>query len=369
MRIVFLTTVLDYSGAPKMMAWVANQMHRQGHSVKILAMYSDKCMQPLDDGVEFSCLGLPRSKSRIVRNTVGIMKAVNAVHKALKKDATDIVVTFLDTVGYMYILKNRFTKKYKIVASERSDPYAHKGVVGKIRHKLMSFADVIVFQTEGAKNFFSKDKKIQKKSVVIPNPIISKSAASKVAPVAYSERDNRIVSVGRLDMRQKRYDVMIEAFKIVNNKHPELELHIYGDGPDKERIQSIIDSYDLGKCVFLRGRTDDVESEIQKARAFVITSDFEGIPNALIEAMLAGVPSVATDCSPGGATLLIYNNENGIVVPRGDSMAVAKALITVVENEEVSNRFSSQAPLIVERFSESEISQQWKECFEHCVEK
>ena len=86
MRIVFLTTVLDYSGAPKMMAWVANQMHRQGHSVKILAMYSDKCMQPLDDGVEFSCLGLPRSKSRIVRNTVGIMKAVNAVHKALKKD-------------------------------------------------------------------------------------------------------------------------------------------------------------------------------------------------------------------------------------------------------------------------------------------
>lgn len=363
MRIVFLTTVLDYSGAPKMMAWVANQMHRQGHSVKILAMYSDKCMQPLYNGVEFSSLGLPWSKSRIVRNTVGIMKAVNAVHKALKKDAPDIVVTFLDTVGYMYILKNCFTRKYKIIASERADPYAHKGIVGKIRHKLMSFADVIVFQTEGAKNFFAKDKKIQKKSVVIPNPIIPKSAASKVAPVAYSERDNRIVSVGRLDMRQKRYDVMIEAFKIVNNKHPEMELHIYGDGPDKERIQSIIDSCGLDKCAFLRGRTDNVEGEIQKARAFVLTSDFEGIPNALIEAMLAGVPVVATDCSPGGAALLIRDNENGFLVPRRDVNEIANKILLLTENSDVADDFSSKSPDILNKFSEAQISPLWGNLF------
>ena len=364
MRIVFFITALDYSGAPKMLAWVANQMYRQGHSVKILAMYSDKQLQSLDEGVEFSYIGLTQSKSRFVRNTFGMVNAVHHVHKAIKKEAPDVIVNFLDSVGYMYILKNRFSKRYKMIVSERSDPYAHRGWSAKIRHWLLNMADTIVFQTEGAKNFFDKNEKIIKKSVIIPNPIIPRNTENRISPVSYSDRDNRIVSVGRLEILQKRQDLMIDAFEIIHRKHPELELHIYGEGNDKEKIQDIIDSRGLQSCVFLRGRTNDVENEIRKARAFVLTSDFEGIPNALIEAMLAGVPSVSTDCSPGGAALLINDGENGFIVQRENCIALAEAMTTLIENEEISNKFSSSSPLIAERFSEIEISKQWKDCFE-----
>ena len=363
MNIIFLTTVLGYSGAPKMLAWIANQMSRSGHSVKVLALYSDQCQQPLDSDIEFESLSLKRSKNRIIRNSIDILKSLNVVHRELKKSSPDVVVTFLDTVGYMYLLKNRFSKRYKMIASERSDPYTHKGISAKIKHKILSYADRIVFQTEGARECFSKNRKIITKSVVIPNPIIPKSIDESVKHVKFCERDERIVSVGRLDLKQKRHDVMIDAFERVHQKHPELELHIYGDGQDRERIQAIIDSRGLGKSVFLRGRTDSVEREIFNARAFLFSSDFEGIPNALIEAMLAGVPAVATDCSPGGARLLIENYENGILVPRGDVATLSEALIRVVEDEERADSFSSKSPLILERFSESEISDMWRKCF------
>jgi len=365
MRIVFLIKELDYSGAPKMLAWVANQMQRAGNSVKILAMYSEKRLQPLDEKVEFAYLGLSKSGSRFVRNTFGMLKALGVVDKAVKKEHPDVVVTFLDSVGYMYVLKKRFSKKFKIVASERSDPYEYKGVFGKLRHKLIALADFIVFQTDGARNFYAYNNKMMAKSAVIPNPIVPKNSLESIPKVSYSERDNRLVSVGRLDLRQKRHDVMIEAFEELHKKHPELELHIYGEGQDKDKIQDIIDAHELSKAVFLRGRTDSVEQEIFNARAFVITSDYEGIPNALIEAMLVGVPSVATDCSPGGARLLVENYENGIVVSRGDSLALADSLLKVVENEELSNKFSSNSPLIVEKFSERQISKAWLNCFEN----
>lgn len=113
----------------------------------------------------------------------------------------------------------------------------------------------------------------------------------------------------------------------------------------------------------LPGRTDHVEEEIFKAAAFVLTSDFEGIPNALIEAMSIGVPSVSTDCSPGGAALLIRDGENGFLVPRGDTEEIAKKLGIIVSNAETANQFSRTAVSIATIFSESSISEKWESFF------
>ncbi len=369
MKVVFLIKEVDYSGAPKMLVWVANQMENAGHNVTIMAMYSDKCLQPIGDNVRFISLGLSQSRNRAVRNTIGMVKAVGTVHKAMKKESPDVVVTFLDSVGYVYMLKNKFSTKYKVLASERSDPYAQRGLTGKIRQKLFSLADAIVFQTEGARDFFGKNKKIQSKSCVIPNPIIPKVKSEKLPIVEFNGRDNRIVSVGRLALRQKRHDVMIDAFKIVHDKHPEITLHIYGDGADKEKIQNYINEKGLSNSVFLMGRTDNVERDIYNAKAFLLTSDFEGIPNALIEAMLAGVPSVSTDCSPGGASLLINNEKNGLLVPCGDVDAISNGIVQLVENAELSNRVSQNAPLILNQFSEECVREMWFRCFERIEKK
>ena len=122
----------------------------------------------------------------------------------------------------------------------------------------------------------------------------------------------------------------------------------------------MIDSIGLTGSAVLAGRTNNVFEDIYKAKAFVLSSDFEGIPNALIESMSIGVPSVSTDCSPGGAALLIKNGENGYIVPRGDAAALAEKLSVVVDSKEVSERFSTNSVFISETFSEATIADAWE---------
>lgn len=366
MKIALLIHKLTYSGAPKMLSWVANQMAEKGHEVSIVSFFSDEQAHVINKNIAFKSLKIKQSKSRFVRNTVGMIKTVRALHKYIKAYDPDLIVSFLDSVGYVYLAINKIFGKRKIVISERVDPYIYRGFVSKIRFRLMRYASGTVFQTQGAKDFFKGDEAIYKNSVVIPNPVIIKPEVAENIDsykALFKDRDNRIVSVGRLSLKQKRQDVMIDAFAKVHAKHPELSLVIYGDGESKPIIEDIVEKSGLRDCIKLAGRTNNVEKEIYNARAFVISSDFEGIPNSLIEAMAIGVPSVSTDCSPGGARLLIENGENAFLTPRGDSDELAKCLNILVENEDISTKFSHNSRNILNQYSEKKIGDLWENYF------
>lgn len=346
-----------------MMAWVANQMAKRGHIIHFVTFFSDEQARGLHENIVFYNLGVTQSNSRFIRNTTGMMKTIHRLHKYVKKTKPDIIVSFLDSVGYAYLPIARLFTKSKIVVSERVDPYSYKGNKAKLRFKLMKYAHGTVFQTKGARKFFKG--KIYENSVVIPNPVVLSEKIIKLRENCpkYDERDNRIVTVGRLSLTQKRQDVLLDAFQILLKTHPELKLVIYGDGQDKDKIQALINQKGLADSVVLAGRTDNVEQEIFYARAFVLTSDFEGIPNALIEAMSVGVPSVSTDCSPGGAALLIDNAANGYLVPRGDAGEIAKHLKILVKDKNISEKFSKNSPQIIETYSENDIADSWEEYF------
>ena len=371
MKIALLIHRLTYSGAPKILGWIANQMANRGHDVTVISFFSDERASFLDEKVKFDSLKIRQSRNRFVRNTFGMLKSVSALHKHIKECNPDLIVSFLDSVGYIYLAVNKFFSKRKIVISERVDPYIYHGIISKVRFFLMGYANGIVFQTEGAKDYFKNKKLIYNNSTIIPNPVFLKSAnidSVDSLKVNYSDRDNRIVSVGRLSLKQKRHDVMIEAFEKLHITHPEMKLVIYGDGDGKEKIESLISEKGLDDFVVLAGQVDNVEQHIYNARAFVITSDYEGIPNSLIEAMAIGVPSVSTDCSPGGARLLIEDGENGFVVNRSDSEAIAQRLIELIDNEELSNRFSVASRDIVNKFSEEKIGTLWERYFFQILE-
>ncbi|MBQ7968411.1 MAG: glycosyltransferase family 4 protein [Clostridia bacterium] len=366
MKILFMIPRLTYSGAPKMMAWVANQMAEKGHEVHLLTFFSEEQARILHEYVTVHSLKVAQSKSRLVRNTTGMLKIIIRLHKMVRQLKPDIVVSFLDSVGYVYLPIGRFFTKSKYIVSERVDPYSYKGMISKIRFFLMKYAHGYVFQTEGSKSFFDKYSQIHSNSVVIPNPVvINETVLSMQKDIpSYDEREQRIVTVGRLSLKQKRQDVLLESFKIFHEKFPEYKLEIYGDGQDKDRIQEIINTMGLSNSVILVGRTEKIEEKIFNAAAFVLTSDYEGIPNALIEALSVGVPSVSTDCSPGGAALLIRNGENGFLVPCGNAKAIADKLSLIVGSKEISERFSKNSPAITEEFAESIIADKWEACFE-----
>lgn len=362
MRIVFMNTVFNLSGAPKMMAFVANSMARAGHEVHLLSFFSEVCEQPLEAGVQFHSLAAGRSGSRLVRNTLGMLGTLRRLDAAIRQIKPDAAVTFLDSVGYVYLLANRVLRRCPMVASERTDPYAQRGLTAKIRTFLLGFAHGVVFQTEGAKAFYRDNRRISRMGTVIPNPVIlpeEKRAKLPGLRMKAAQRDKRIVTVGRLEMHQKRQDVLLEAFRIVHGKHPGATLHLYGQGPSRERLQQLVQDMGLTDCVVLEGETAQVLEDIHAARMFVLSSDYEGIPNALIEAMTVGLPCVSTDCSPGGAALLIADGENGFLVPRGDAEAMAERMNRLLEDDALCDRFSQQAVRLEEDFAQQRIARLW----------
>ena len=365
MKILFMTTRLDYSGAPKMMAWVANQMAEKGYDVHFVTFYSEEQARLLHEKISVTTLKVRQSSSRFVRNTVGMVKNLFTLHKTVRRIQPDVVVSFLDSMGYTYLPVGRLLTKAKFIVSERSDPYTRHGTAWAVRKFLMKFAHGTVFQTQGAQSYFEKQKQIYDRSVVIPNPVVLSDhiLAMRQRIPSFEQRDKRIVTVGRLSLRQKRQDVLLDAFCIFHEKHPEYELVIYGGGSDEEKIRAMIHERGLDDCVFLMGPISNVEDKIFFAAGFVISSDYEGIPNALIEAMSIGVPSVSTDCSPGGAALLIQDGENGFLVPRGDAMAIAEKLSSLVTDKEVTERFSENGPTITETFAEPIIAEAWEAFF------
>lgn len=371
MKILFAIPRLTYSGAPKMMAWVANQMAERGHEVQLVTFFSEEQARILHKDVTLSSLGVTQSGNRLVRNTTGMIKTISRLHTTVRRLKPDIVVSFLDSVGYVYLPIGRFFTKSKIVVSERVDPYSYRGRIARVRFALMRNAHGTVFQTPSAQHFFEKYKRIFTRSTVIPNPVVLNEnilAMQRNIP-DFADRDKRIVTVGRLSLHQKRQDVLLEAFAKFLETHPAYKLVIYGDGQDREKIQNIIDEMELSERVLLAGRIDHVEEEIFHAAAFVLTSDYEGIPNALIEAMSIGVPVVSTDCSPGGAALLIENGENGFLVPCGDADAIAQNLSLVVDNREISTKISQNAPSITSDFAENIIADKWESYFEDVIKR
>lgn len=167
-----------------------------------------------------------------------------------------------------------------------------------------------------------------------------------------------IVCVARLDIKQKRQDLLINAFNIISNKYPEYKLKLYGDGfaYDEKKLKE--KASDNSNIIFM-GATTDVSSAIQNAAFFVLSSDYEGIPKALLEAMSIGVPCISTDCSPGGAAMLIQNKKNGLLVPRNNANALADAMEYIICHPVEAELMGKNGMYVCDAFSEKKISEKW----------
>ncbi|WP_026894268.1 glycosyltransferase [Clostridiisalibacter paucivorans] len=353
MNIVLLIPKISYGGASKIIIWLANQLSDTGYKVSIIEFYTGESHQKINEEIEVIRLDINQSKNRVLRLLFGTIIAEYRLHRVIRKVRPDLVITFGDPIGSLYILINKINSKRKIIVSERSDPYSVNGLNHKIRRAFFNLADGIVFQTEEAMKYFSNN--IQSKGVIIANPI----NINKVKRAPYSRRKNKIVFVGRFDVVQKRQDIMVEAFFEIKKYHKDLSLVFYGDGKDESLIRELVNTKGLEESVIFAGRVENVLEKIWDAKVFVLTSDYEGIPNALIEAMALGIPVVSTDCSPGGARLLIDNNKNGILVPTGDPKGISRAIRYILENPNEAERYGTLAQEIVTEYSSEEIMGRW----------
>lgn len=351
MKIVFLTYLHGFGGAEKQNVMLANAMAERGHDVTIISISVNNNCYPLNEHVKYEFI--PDRKTNALR----IITRYQDIKKRLKEIKPDLTVNFWFQSAYMTaMMKKSITGD--VIYSERADPgdTEYNGMLGLVRKLTLPKIDGFVFQSKGAQSYFNE--KVQKRSVVIPNPVFIK--AENFPEV--KERRKEIVTVGRLHP-QKNQKLLIDAFALVADRLPEYTLAIYGDGELQDGLQKQIDELGLKDRAFLKGTSKQIHQLINDAALFVLSSDYEGIPNTLLEAEALGIPSISTDCKPGGAREIIDNGVNGYLTPIGDKEKLAEAIYNLLTDFEKQKQFSEEGKKSMSKFEPECIYNAWESFF------
>lgn len=280
-------------------------------------------------------------------------KRIYTLRKLVKKENIDVVVSFMGPPNYRMLLATIGMKTKKVV-SVRNDPYREYGygyrkVVARVIFRL---TDACVFQTNDAKQYFPKS--VQRKSKVIFNPV-----NTKFYNVCWKATEKSIAIVGRLQ-EQKNPLLVLEAFESIANEFPEYKLVYYGDGDLKDEIIKKSSMKNLENRVILHGRVSDVENYLAKSYIYVLSSDYEGMPNALMEAMAVGVPCISTNCPCGGPRSLIQDEKQGVLVPCKDVNALANAMRELLKDEKLRQEMSLAERKRANEFAPDIVFKQWE---------
>ena len=349
MKIVFLSYLHGFGGAEKQIVMLANAMAERGHDVTLISICADNNCYDLSDKVKY--IFLPDRKTNVLR----IITRYYDIRKKLAELKPDATISFWFQSAYMTaLMKKSITGK--VIYAERGDPgdKEYSGLLGVMRSLTLPLIEGFVFQSKGAQSYFSDS--VQNRSTVIPNPVFVKDEDYP----AVNERRKAVVTVGRLHP-QKNQKLLIDAFSLITDQLPEYTLEIYGDGKLKGELQKRIDDLGLHNRAFLKGTSKEIHKLIYDASLFVLSSDYEGLPNTLLEAMALGIPCISTDCKPGGAREIIDDGIDGIIVDRGNQKELAEQILHVINNEAYSKRLSKNAIQKMKLFSPNEIYSEWEE--------
>lgn len=350
MKILFVIRDMFIGGAGKQLAMTANALARFGHCVSIYTYCDNECRHQLDENVRY----IPNKK--MPKTKLGeYLFAVPNTRRQIKELAPDVVVSWRCNAGCFAVLAAAGLKS-KVVFSERSDPYMETSLALKISAFVCNFSDGGIFQLESVRNYY---RRLSARSVVIPNPFREPGSGTGIVP--YEGRRHEIVHVARIVFSQKRQDLMLEAFRFFLKKHPDYILSFYGDGPDLEKLRQMTKKFGIEKSVVFHGAVSGIPERICSAKLLVLTSDYEGIPNVILEAFSAGVPVVSTDTSPGGAKMLLGDGKCGLLVPRGNAGNIAAGMSRVVEEPELFKRLIDSGKERLKEFTSDRIFPRWNE--------
>lgn len=290
------------------------------------------------------------------------------LEELLIKEKADIVVSlypsessFIPDIkdGSKKVLEIHYCKFFRL-------QYGRKGLLGAIDkwrtwqdERIVRRFDKFVVLTNEDRGYWGK----------LPNICVIPNAAMFVAD-RYSDVSNkRVIAVGRLDY-QKGFDRLIQAWEIVykSGKYNDWRLDIFGQGEWKEMLQGMIDEKGLTNSAFINNPTKSIGSEYSESSMLVMSSNYEGFPMVMIEAMACGLPVVAFDfkCGPKD---IISDGENGLIIRNGDIKALAEGMMRLMEDTENRKRMSLNARKIVDTYSEKAVMDKWIGLFNNLTAK
>jgi len=317
-------------GAERVISILANHYSAKGWNVEIVLLLENKVGYDLDRNINI--VDLTGKKSSYFGN---LPLWIKDIRNYLKRSRPDRVVSFVGRINAL-VLMSSVGIRIPVIVSERNDP-RHDG-----RSRFMLWccdcfyrkkASAVIFQTKYEASCFSPS--LASKSYVVPNPVETRDG-----PAEAEARGCVIVTAGRL-VEQKNHAMLIDAANLLKEDIPDVSVNIFGDGPLRKSLQSKIDALKMSDRIKLCGSVSDLHSRIKKASVFVLTSEFEGLSNALIEAMMLGLPCISTDYP--GADEIIEHGVNGMIVPRNHARALSEALKYILSDAGVRQKLAGQA--------------------------
>lgn len=347
---MFYVNALNGGGAERVMVNLSSQFADNGYEIIFVTSYEAEGEYILNSKIKRVIL----EKRDIRRSKIGRnINRIRKLRRICKQEKPDALISFMAEPNFRAIVAT-VGLSVKTVISVRNDPeIEYRGRVMRFIGKhILPYADGCVFQTIDAKKWFPK--KLQEKSTIIYNAVKPEFYQINRMP-----KKNLIVTCGRLE-KQKNQKLLIYAMQQIRDKYPLVRLKIYGEGKLKSELDRLINTLNLQDIVTLEGQTMDVMSVLETADIFVLTSDFEGMPNALMEALAAGVPCISTDCPCGGARMLIDSGHNGLLVPVNDVHALVKAIEAMLEDDDLKKQMSKIAKKIAENYTSAKVYRQWE---------
>ena len=358
--IAFHLNNLERGGAERVVVNLSNRFVAEGYRVLIATEEYGTHEYEHDARVERVHAGLLPEDKKANRARQFILR-VKRLRAFLDTYRPDVIVTFSHKCDYRALMAAKGTD-IPVVVAIRTNPhvfYASRVNRMLVKH-LFPRASGAVFQTRDQQAYFADT--LKKNTTIILNPVDPKY----FTPETPTEREKSIVHHARL-VYFKNQELLIRAFLRVHRAHPDYVLRIYGDDSGdgtKEKLEALIEKEGAGDKVFLMGGDHAFEKEIPKGAVYAFTSDWEGMPNSLLEAMAMGMPVVATDCPIGGPRTVIRDGENGLLVPIGEEAALAKSLTRLIEDPALARRLGEEAAKIRADASPDAVFAKWREYLE-----
>lgn len=368
MKILFVLASLGCGGAERVVSILANRLIERGFQVEIVCLLYNDYYYEVNEKVKVTFLQDVAAKNRknekvsldaspsnilVYPGTMSLFKRGKWLRRYCSEQKIDGVIAFTEGV-YCFVLASLFGTRIKVISSERNDPKFMSWKRNLLKRVLLPTTDWLVVQTEQINRSFNWGG-LKSKTSIIVNPV--REDVFNEGNRRICTKDNVIVSVARL-FEQKRQEILIEAFSLLVGQFPNWKLYIYGEGPRRKELEELILRKKLQNNVFLPGTSDSILLVMQKAKFFCLSSDYEGMSNAMVEAVCLGLPIVSTKVS--GTDELIVVGKNGYVVARRDIIGLSVAMKQLMDDDEKVKSFGEYSFLLSEKFKLEKVIKEWE---------
>ena len=362
MRILFAARAIDKmaGGVERMVITIMNSLVTRGHHVALFTWdrAAATAFYPMASDITWHRLSLgdPSKKA----NGLRILRRITAIRSIVRRERSQVVVCFQEG-PFISLRLYALGLRIPFIAAERNAPtrFEHTRVGNWQRLVFASFrlARLVIIQCESYRKLYPEI--LHDRIVTIPNPVLPASLHARPNERAPNGR-YMLLSVGRLGF-QKNYDVLIAAFALLVQDFPDWDLSIVGDGEDREKLTRLVAAYDLSARVVLARTRERIEDSYASAHCFVLSSRWEGFPNALSEAMAHGLPAVGfADCA-GVRDLIIPGHCGLLAEGNGDAASLARTLAVLLSNPDLRVTMGQAARARVREFAIEPIIDRWEE--------